>query len=189
MQAEDGGSVYLRLSTRPLEQPRRSLSTELAGAILRGGYWLIEPAADADVHLVASGPVVQEAIEAHGQIAEDIPGAGLLVVTSPDLLQRGWLRSQRSGSGRVTSHVEQLLSATTMGSGLVTVLDGHSATLSWLGAVRGQPIVPLGVERFGQSGNLPDLYREYGLDADAIIGAVARLLILDNSRPHSTLNA
>jgi pyruvate dehydrogenase E1 component len=63
------------------------------------------------------------------------------------------------------------------GAGLVTILDGHSGALSWLGAVKGQPVVPLGVERFGQSGNIPDLYRAYGVDADAIVEAAARVIL------------
>jgi pyruvate dehydrogenase E1 component len=58
---------------------------------------------------------------------------------------------------------------------LITVLDGHPATLSWLGGVRGHRIVPLGIDRFGQSGDIPDLYREYALDAEAILRAAARL--------------
>jgi pyruvate dehydrogenase E1 component len=72
--------------------------------------------------------------------------------------------------------VERLLRPLDRSSGLVTILDGHAATLSWLGSVRQQRVIPLGVERFGQSGSIPDLYHTYGLDADAIIGAVARLL-------------
>ena len=62
------------------------------------------------------------------------------------------------------------------GNGLFTVLDGHPLTLSWLGSVRGQRVVPLGIENFGQSGDIPDLYRTYKLDAAAIIDAVARAL-------------
>jgi pyruvate dehydrogenase E1 component len=54
------------------------------------------------------------------------------------------------------------------------VLDGHPLTLSWLGSVRGQRVVPLGIESFGQSGDIPDLYRTYKLDAAAIVDAVAR---------------
>ena len=57
---------------------------------------------------------------------------------------------------------------------LVTVLDGHPLALSWLGSVRGQRVVPLGIESFGQSGDIPDLYRAYGLDSAAIVDAVAR---------------
>lgn len=60
---------------------------------------------------------------------------------------------------------------------LVTVLDGHPATHAWLGAVRGQRVVPLGPDHFGQSGDLPDLYREYGIDADAIFDACAQALL------------
>jgi pyruvate dehydrogenase E1 component len=176
LQAADGGSVYLRLSTRPLEQPVREMTPGLARDILEGGYWLVEPGPDADVSFAVCGPVVQETIEAHGQILEDIPGAGLLVVTSPDRLQRGWIHAQRSPAAPAC-HVERLLGATRKTAGLVTILDGHPATLSWLGAVRGQAIVPLGVERFGQSGNIPDLYRTYGLDADAILDATARLCV------------
>ena len=170
LQAEDGGAVYLRLSTRPLDQPVRTLTPALKRDVLEGGYWLIPPGPDAELAIVACGPVVVEALEAHRQIVEDIPGAGLLVVTSPDRLQRGW-------RGGVSSHVDRLLSALPETAGLVTVLDGHPATLSWLAAVRCQPVASLGVERFGQSGDIPDLYRLYGLDADAIVGAAARLCI------------
>jgi pyruvate dehydrogenase E1 component len=37
-------------------------------------------------------------------------------------------------------------------------------------------MAPLGVTRFGQSGDIPALYRTYGLDCDAILGAAASLL-------------
>ena len=60
----------------------------------------------------------------------------------------------------------------------VTVGDFHPATLSWLGAVAHNPIVPLGVDRFGQSGDIPDLYRAYGIDNDAILDAAARACLL-----------
>ena len=60
---------------------------------------------------------------------------------------------------------------------LVTVLDGHPATHAWLGAVRGQRVVPLGPDHFGQSGDIPDLYREYDIDADAILDACAQALL------------
>ena len=64
------------------------------------------------------------------------------------------------------------------GAALVTVGDFHPATLSWLGAVNQNPIVALGVERFGQSGDIPDLYRAYGIDTDAILDAAARACLL-----------
>jgi pyruvate dehydrogenase E1 component len=50
--------------------------------------------------------------------------------------------------------------------------------LSLLGAVAGNPIVPLGVDRFGQSGDIPDLYQAYGIDAETILDAAARACLL-----------
>jgi pyruvate dehydrogenase E1 component len=115
-------------------------------------------------------------MEAHRHIAEDVAGAGLLVVTSPDLLHRGWRAAQKAQTPGA-SHVERLLAPLAGGAGLVTVLDGHPATLSWLGAVRRHRVLALGVDRFGQSGDIVDLYRAYGIDADAIVEAAARLLV------------
>ena len=79
--------------------------------------------------------------------------------------------------GRGVSYVETLLGALPLGARLVTLLDGSPAALSWLGGVRGQRVVPLGVDRFGQTGDLPDLYHEYRLDVDAIVAAMADALI------------
>ena len=85
----------------------------------------------------------------------------------------------RARARKASSNVvfERVLSRVPRHAGLVTMLDGHSAALSWLGAVRSHRIVPLGVEKFGQSGNILELYKAYGLDVDAIIGAVARLAV------------
>ena len=177
MQADDGGAVYLRLSTRPLDQPERVLTPQLRSEIIEGGYWLAPPADGAELAVVASGAVLPEAIEAHRQIAEDIPGAGLLVVTSAARLHQAWMRSERSGAHDGRPHAARLLRPLSPDAGLVTVLDGHPATLSWLGSVGRQRVLPLGVDRFGQSGDIPDLYRAYGLDVDAILDAAARLSV------------
>jgi pyruvate dehydrogenase E1 component len=171
MQAEEGGSVYLRLSTRPLAQPRRSLDAATRAAVVDGGYWLDAPSPDAPLALVVAGALVPEARAALEQLREDLPGAGLLVATSPDRLHAGW---RREGPA---SHAAGLLGALPGDARLVTLVDGHPATLSWLGAVRGQLVEALGCESFGQSGDLPDIYRTYGLDADAIVAAAARALL------------
>ena len=80
------------------------------------------------------------------------------------------------GAPRV-SHFERLLSRLAPDAGLITVVDGHPAALSWFGAVRGHRVIPLGVQSFGQSGTIPELYRAYRLDADALIDAAARLCL------------
>ena len=177
LQADDGGAVYLRLSTRPIAQPSREFSDALASDVTAGGYWMIPPGTGAALALIASGAVLPEAIEAHRQIAEDVPDAGLLVVTSVNRLYRGWTDSHRGALHGEPSHVVRLLGMLPDHAGLVTVIDGHPSTLSWLASVRPHRIVPLGVERFGQSGDLLDLYREYGLDADAIVDAAARVVL------------
>ncbi|MFZ4108910.1 MAG: transketolase [Polymorphobacter sp.] len=178
MQAEDGSSVYLRLTTRNLVQPVRTDDGWRAGTIA-GGYWLKPPGAGAEAAIVAMGALLPEALAAWEALADDVPGLGLLVVTSPDLLHRGW---SAAGAARWTgkvlpSHVETLLGVLPAGARLVTLLDGSPAALSWLGGVRGQRVVPLGVDRFGQSGDLPDLYREYRLESEAIIAAMADALV------------
>ncbi len=172
----NGGSVYLRLSTRSVDQPERRLDAALREEIILGGYWLRPPAPDAELAIVTTGAVAPEALAAHDAIREDIPGAGLLAVTSADRLNAGWHAAQRGRQAGQTgglAHVERLLMALAPDAGLVTLVDGHPATLSWLGAVRGQPVQALGVEHFGQSGDLPDLYRHYRLDLDAVIDACA----------------
>ena len=177
VQDDDGGSVYLRLSTRSIEQTKREMTPELRAAIVRGGYWLVSPGPGASLAVVCSGVIAPEAIEAHAQICQDIPGAGLLVVTSADRLHADWLdaaRARTGGNPTARSHVERILTALAPGAALVTVLDGHPATLTWLGAVAQQRVVALGVEQFGQSGDIPDLYREYHLDVPAIVAAAAR---------------
>jgi pyruvate dehydrogenase E1 component len=178
LQAPDGESVYLRLSTRTIRQVERSDDDWKAGA-LAGGYWLREPGEGSEAALVYSGALAPEALAAWGALRDDVPGLGLLAITSPDLLHRGWTARQagRWRGGAAPSHVEQLLAPLSPGAGLVTLVDGSPAALSWLGGVRGQRVAPLGVERFGQTGNLHDLYREYRLDMDALVEAAAELFL------------
>ena len=158
MQAPDGSAVWLRLSTRALLQAPRALD---AAAVIAGGHWVVPPAAGSRIALAYQGPVAEEAMSAFAILREDVPEAGLLAITSPDRLHAGWLEAQRARRSGVsmTSHVEALLAPLAHGAALVTILDGHPAAHGWLGGVRGQRVVPLGVDRFGQSGDIPDLYR------------------------------
>jgi pyruvate dehydrogenase E1 component len=175
MQRPDGGSVYLRLSTRSLPQPEREPTEAWRRDVIAGGYWVVPPGEGADLAIVYAGAVAAEAAEAHAALREDVPGAGLLAVTSYDRLHAGWAGRQGAhpGAPGEASHAERLLAPLAPDAALVTVIDGHPGALSWLGAVRGQRVRPLGVDHFGQSGDIPDLYRAHGLDADAILDAAA----------------
>jgi pyruvate dehydrogenase E1 component len=171
---ETGGSVYLRLSTRPIEQPQRTMSDDLARDIVDGAYWLRKPGPNAQVVVAYTGAIAPEAIEAVGLMAEDRRDVGLLAVTSADRLNAGWTAAQRArerGLVHARSHIERLLDDVPPGCAIVSVLDGHPATLAWLGAVMGHRTRALGVEHFGQTGTLADLYRHYGIDAQSIIAA------------------
>jgi pyruvate dehydrogenase E1 component len=59
---------------------------------------------------------------------------------------------------------------------VVSALDGHSHALAFLGGALGVPQLALGVDHFGQSGARADLYRHYGIDAEAMVQA-ARVLL------------
>ena len=176
--APDGESTYLRLSTRSIVQPRRADDSWQAGA-LAGGYWLRDPGPGAEAAIVAMGAVMPEALATFDELVADLPGLGLLAITSPDLLHRGWSAAQaaRWQGASEPSHVETLLARLAPGAGLVTLCDAAPASLSWLGGVLGQRVAPLGVDRFGQTGSLADLYAAYRLDGDAITAAVAELLL------------
>ncbi len=171
---ETGGSVYLRLSTRPVEQPQRSMPEELERDIIDGAYWMRRPGPNAELVVAYTGAVAPEAIQAVGLMAEDRRDVGLLAVTSADRLNAGWTAASRArerGLVHARSHIERLLGDLPPHCRLITVLDGHPATLGWLGAVAGHRTRSLGVEHFGQTGTIADLYAHHGIDAKAIVSA------------------
>ena len=177
MQQPDGSAVWLRLSTRQLDQPDRALDPK---AVIAGAHWAVPPAPGARIAIAYQGAIAPEAEAAFATLREEDPGAGLLAITSPDRLHAGWLeakRARRAGDRDARAHIEHILGALAPEAALVTVVDGHPAAHSWLGAVFGQRVVPLGPDRFGQSGDLPDLYAEYEVDTDAILDACAQALI------------
>jgi pyruvate dehydrogenase E1 component len=168
---DEGESLYLRLSTKPVDQSLAPPATPaLREAVLAGGYRLLDaretPGWDADdnaVSLFAAGVMVPETLAAARALADEGIRASVFVVTSPDLLYRGL----RRGRG----WLERLVSPDEEGVPIVSVLDGHSHGLAFLGAALGVPQIPLGVDDFGQSGTRVDLYRHYGIDAPAIAAA------------------
>ena len=175
---ETGGSVYLRLTTNPIEQPGKRIDEDFRQGAIDGAYWLRKPGPNCDVVIAYQGAVAPEAIKAAGSIAEGRRDVGVLAVTSADRLIAGWTAAQRArarGKGSAQSHIETLLGDLPRDCKLVTVIDGHPATLAWLGSVVGHQGVSLGVEHFGQTGTIADLYKHYGIDAESIVEKVQGL--------------
>ena len=176
--ADQGGSIYLRLSTRNLTQPERQLDEGFKNQIIKGGYWLKEPAEGSSLAIVFMGAVAPQAIEAFDNLVRDYPDAGLLCITSADRLYNDWQRLERArltgqDNGEM-AHVEDLFRPLGDKARFCSVIDGHPAALAWMGAVRGHSVAPLGIEGFGQCGDLPDLYAAYNIDAASIEKAARR---------------
>lgn len=173
-----GGAVYLRLSTRTIEQPPRPVTPQLADDIIRGAYWLVPPTPNCEAIIAYQGVVASEAITAAGMVGGERRNVAVLAVTSADRLNAGWHAAQRArlhGDLDATCHIETLLADAPDTAALVTVIDAHPATLGWLGSVRGHRAITLGVEHFGQTGTVSDLYRHFGIDAAAIANAARSL--------------
>lgn len=186
----DDGSFYFRLTTRPIDQApfeaarARLGDTVLRRAVLSGGYRLVDAAEHSlgpdapKVHVVASGAVLPEALDAAAELAGEGIAASVVDVTSLDRLYRAWQRTLRQGVRTATapSIAGSLRSCFPDRAPLVTVHDAASHTMAWLGSALGVPSVSLGVDSFGQSGSVHDLYAAHDLDAGSIVnGALAAL--------------
>lgn len=177
---ETGGSVYLRLTTRQLEQVRgsdRDDETYRQG-VIDGGYWLRKPGPNCEIVIAYQGCVAPEAIKAAGRIGNNRRDIGVLAVTSADRLNSGWTAARRArarGNKGAKSQIERLMEQVPRDCTLITVTDGHPATLAWIGGVKGHATTPLGVEHFGQTGTISDLYRHFQIDAEAIVSAASHL--------------
>jgi pyruvate dehydrogenase E1 component len=182
MQAPDGEALYLRLSTTPVDQQpfaaaaARLGEEQLRADVVSGGFRLREPgASDDNVMLAACGAVVPEALAAATLLSEEEGvEATVLCLSSPDRLYRDW-QAQRAaplcGGTLGTSHLERLVASDGPGLPVVTVIDGASHALAFVGSALGVRSVPLGVDRFGQTGSQPEVYAEYGIDAASIVTA------------------
>jgi pyruvate dehydrogenase E1 component len=168
-----GQSVYLRLSTRPLDQAPRARAMPDQSQVLQGAYRLLDRERP-HVTIWATGVMVAEAVEAAGVLDARGIRAAVFAITSPDLLYRGYAEGRRAGEA--SSVLDALVRPEESMVPLVSVLDGHSHALAFLGAALGTLQAPLGVDDFGQSGSRADLYRHYGIDAEAIARAAHGLL-------------
>ncbi|HEX9991408.1 MAG TPA: 1-deoxy-D-xylulose-5-phosphate synthase N-terminal domain-containing protein [Acidimicrobiales bacterium] len=193
---EGGESLYLRLTTRPLDQSpfeaaRQRLGDEaLRAAVLGGGYRLVDASGDPGragqpvVHLFASGAVLPEVLAAADELAGEGVAANVVEVTSLDRLYRGWQQAMRSAVGAAAPagdgfHLASLLPPGERRAPIVCVHDAASHAMAWLGSVFGAPVVAAGVDTFGQSGPRDHLYGLHGLDAGAI--ATAALVALERA--------
>jgi pyruvate dehydrogenase E1 component len=181
----DGDSMYLRLSTRPIDQaPFEIVRARRGDAALRsdtlaGGYRLVEPAAELvgapHVLLASCGAVLPESVHAARRLEAEGVAVTVLDLTSPDRLYRQWRMSLRdaarnaSPAARESVHLASLLPAAERRSPIVTVHDAASHSLAWLGSVFGQPVVPVGVDEFGQSGSISELYELFDLLPSQIV--------------------
>jgi pyruvate dehydrogenase E1 component len=192
LQEPRGESLYLRLATKPVDQrpflelAERRGEDDLRADVLAGGYRIREPAPLADqVVLVSCGALVPETLDAAELLeSEEGVGATVVVASSADRLYRDWRRARLAPltdlmAPRTASHLERLVGANDRASPLVTVLDGASHALAFAGSCLGRPAVPLGVDNFGQTGSLAELYEEYQVGAEAI--ALAALIALEDT--------
>ena len=169
LQMENGGSVYLRLSTRSIEQPHRHIDESLKTNILKGGYWLKKPGPNPQLVIVYQGVIANEVIEAASILGERFKDIGVLSITSSDNLFHDWKnKSSNLHTHKEQSHIEVLLDYISKDTKLITVIDGHPMTLSWIGSVYGHKTITLGVDRFGQTGNIKELFSEFGIDSSSI---------------------
>jgi pyruvate dehydrogenase E1 component len=192
---EHGKSTYLRLSTKPIEQRLMQTALERLGQdelrrqVLAGGYRLIDAREDATspvdprdtVQIVASGVMIPEAVAAARMLHEEGVAANVINLTSPQLVYEGWREWQRrkmrgSRESGVGSRVEELIPASERRAPIVTVQDGASHSLAWLGSVYGTRLFALGVDDFGQSGDIPSLYRHFEIDAEHIASTAFAVL-------------
>ena len=177
----DGTSAYFRLSTRPIDQALAAVPGDAAEReqrrrdVLAGGYRLrTAPGAPPAITLVGTGVVMPEVLAAADELASVGVGADVLCLTSADLVHRALQarRGLRSGDDGILDR----LFPVERSAPIVTVLDGHPHTLSFIGGIHGRPTTGLGVSDFGRSGDVADLYRAFGIDPATIVGAAWDLL-------------
>jgi pyruvate dehydrogenase E1 component len=176
----DGISSYFRLTTRPVDQALAAVPGDpekreaRRRQALAGGYRLRSAPGAPALVLVGVGAVIPEVIAAAQALAGGGIEADVICLTSPDLVFRA--RQARQGLAEGEDAILDELFPSDRTAPIVTVLDGHPHTLSFLVGIRGAPIACLGVTDFGQSGDVEDLYRHFGIDTETIIGAAIDLV-------------
>ena len=175
-----GNSAYFRLSTRPIDQALAELPDgpeareSRRREVLAGGYRLRNAPTPPVVTLVGVGAVMPEVLAAASELATHNVACDVVCLTSADLVFRA-LRA-RQGLHPGASDILDVLFPRNRSAPIVSVLDGHPHTLAFLAGINATPIACLGVDYFGQVGDVDDLYRHFGIDASTIVGAVWDLI-------------
>jgi pyruvate dehydrogenase E1 component len=176
----DGISSYFRLSTRPVDQQLAAVPTDAGRRearrrhVVAGGYRVRASGSRPAVTLVGVGAVLPEVVAAGDELADAGVACDVICLTSADLVYRA-LRA-RQGLQDGDDSILDVLFPAERAAPIVSVLDGHPHALTFLSAVRCVPIASLGVDDFGQSGDVGDLYRHFGIDTVTIVGAAVDLL-------------
>jgi pyruvate dehydrogenase E1 component len=175
-----GTSAYFRLTTRPIDQalaavPANPMRRERRRHdVLAGGYRLRKAAGRPSVTLVGMGAVLPEVLAAADHLAGHGVETDVICLTSADLVFRAL--QARHGLQPGDDRILDRLLPHDRAAPIVTALDGHPHTLSFLAGVNGTAVASLGVADFGQSGDVDDLYRHFGIDTDTIVGAAWDLI-------------
>ena len=175
-----GTSAYLRLSTRPVDQTLAAVPADPAARerrrrqVVAGAYPLVRAAGAPAVTIAAVGAVVPEALAAAQRLTAQGHGCDVVCVTSPGLVFEAL--QARGGRGDGDTWVLDAAFPLRRAAPMVTLLDGHPHTLAFLAGINQVRAAHLGVSRFGQSGDLDDVYRHHGLDADSVVAAALDLV-------------
>ncbi len=175
IQNKEGSSIYFRLSTKKLLQPNRKIDKLLQKDLINGCYWLKEPKSLNSIIIICTGVMIAEVEKSLEEIYHDEIDIGLLIAISPDKLYKDWEKSKYSGNiSQIENKLKPFSNKTT---GIITIIDGHSSSLSWIGGVLGHKIFPMGVNKFGKSGDLEEVYKYTNIDFKSIIDRLAKLLL------------
>jgi pyruvate dehydrogenase E1 component len=156
-------------------QPNRSLSNSIKDDIIKGGYWLQNNEKKLDLIIICTGVIVGEVINCLNLIKDEELNIGIFIATSPDALYEDWITSTKKSNYK--SHLEKKLFNVNTKTPIITIIDGHSSALSWIGSIKGQKIIPLGVNKFGQSGDLKEVYQFNEIDLNSIVDRIARSIL------------
>ncbi len=174
IQKKEGSSIYFRLSTKKLMQPNRQLSRKNKQDIINGCYWFQKPETAQPIILICTGVIIGEVEKLQEQITKEEIDIGILIATSPDKLYSDWMISRGDNT---SSHIEKTLESFNRNTALITIIDAHSSSLAWIGSVLGHRVYPMGINKFGQSGDLDEIYKYTNIDFKSIIDRIAKSIV------------